>query len=328
MQTSRVDRGNAWSVIFLSAMAAATIPTAMHEEAAQPGVLDVFQASTDGAWREPRADFDAFLGNHSNATGSYSIPGADDSSPGNWTWSIAIAADMPLDESPQAPESDGQGPFYYTGGKITLSAPLSGSDSEPIVDISDELEMCVINWDMDNVPYPAKLRSDDGTCTSLLSSECIEDMKAFVNLQTGQCSCPQLSSFSSCKKLGDDAGIFDSTCYARPFNAAKIRDWDQGRLETWAFGDSHAHHQGNQSAYDYIGSIAWPYMVSFNGNNTNATTSLTCVRAVDPQPGSEAPNGDGIETGDDEGYNSSSGRNEAGGIAMSLLATFAGFHFL
>jgi hypothetical protein len=51
-------------------------------------------------------------------------------------------------------------------------------------------------------------------------------------------------------------------------------------LETKVYVGATAHDCGNLTAYNYIGSLAWPFMASFDDGNQNAAR-LSCVRAKD-----------------------------------------------
>ncbi|KAI0112519.1 hypothetical protein GGR51DRAFT_44457 [Nemania sp. FL0031] len=256
----------------------------------------------EGPWHEPRAEFDAFLTNNANITGEYAIPGpnisapampasmANDSMISGWSWSIVVAADIPLENSSIAPADDGQGLFYYTGGKMVLNAPSSlVNSSSGNLTVDDDWRVCLFRWELRNVSYPDKLRSDNGTCGSILSDECIADMKkAAAPAESGGCQCPRASTIPSCSGLGDDSELFDTTCSGTSYDAQRLRGLKDGMEETWAFGGAAAHHSGNLTAYDEIGSLAWPVMVSF-GSDQYSTASLTCVRAADTVTGSTAP---------------------------------------
>ncbi|RWA07875.1 hypothetical protein EKO27_g7229 [Xylaria grammica] len=263
----------------------------------------------DGPWYVPRAEFDAFLTNHPNATGNYPIPGPNISAPaapsslGNqssvdgWSWSIVVSADMPLVNASYKPDDDGEGPFYYTGGKVTFNAPESLLGPGGNLTVDDGWQVCIFTWQINDFPYSDKLRSDDGTCTSVLSDECIADMKSEALSATvkGQCSCPIMSKIPSCERLGDVAKVFNNNCIGEFRTARSLRLWEGGKLETGAYGDAEAHHLGNNTGYDNIGSLAFPALVSFwNANTTNgilddSLTSLSCVRAADAVEGSTAP---------------------------------------
>ncbi|KAF2966854.1 hypothetical protein GQX73_g6720 [Xylaria multiplex] len=284
-----------------------------------------------GPWQVPRAEFDTFLANHPNATGNYAIMGpnisasaespfsGNESAIDGWSWSIVVSADLPLINTTWVPEDDGKGPFYYTGGKMTLNAPSSLLGPGGNLTVDDGWELCLFTWQIDDFPYSDKLRSDNGTCKSVLSDECIAEMKLAAASATveGSCSCPIASSLPSCSRLGDAAKVFNNNCYGSPRNATDIRRWKEGKLETYAFGDATAHHLGNNTAYNNIGSLAFPALISFrnkddiNGVTDGSMTSLSCVRAVDAVAGSTVP-------GDAESSGNRLGTGAMTGIALAL----------
>ncbi|KAI1425417.1 hypothetical protein F5Y12DRAFT_374626 [Xylaria sp. FL1777] len=263
----------------------------------------------EGPRQEPRAQFDTYLANYPNVTGHYAIPGPNisastqSSSSGNestidgWQWSITVAADLPLENSSSVPDDDGKGPFYYTGGKIVLTAPSSLVGDGGNLTVQDDWKACLYRWDLRNVSYPEELRSDNGTCGSVLSDECIADMKAAAAPTAADtCVCPRMSTIPSCSGLGDASKVFDTSCAGAFYNASRLRGqeamgWEDGKLETYTFGDATSHHRGNTTTYDDIASLAWPVMASF-GNVGYNVASLTCVRATDTNAGSTAPNYD------------------------------------
>ncbi|KAI1261014.1 hypothetical protein F5Y18DRAFT_431559 [Xylariaceae sp. FL1019] len=300
---SKVSAACLWAVLHTVA--------AVHSNDSPEGAVWVIQGLPPdyGPWYTPNAEFEDSLNKHPNVTGNYSIAGPDnlDSpsySPANrWAWSIAVAADLSLDNSQDAPPPDGNGSWYYTGGKITLNTPVSAQihDLNRNDTINDDLELCIIKWDIDEVAYPDELRKDDGSCTSLLSDECIEDMKAFVQIKNKVCQCPQARDIPSCKKLGGKSELFDSSCYAAYRNVSDIRGstggWEGGKYDIFAFGDAYAHHKGNRTSYDNLGSLSWPVMVGFRqGTDGTTYSNLTCVRASEVLPDSEEPTGEGAQS--------------------------------
>ncbi|KAI3330750.1 hypothetical protein F4824DRAFT_515420 [Ustulina deusta] len=260
-----------------------------------------------GPWGEPRAEFDASLANHPNATGSYPIPGPNISVPGNtlssgnentvdgWSWSIVVAADLPLENSSVPHEGDAQGPLYYTGEKMTFNAPSSLVDSGGNLTVSDDWQICLFHWSLDGFPYTHKLRSDNGTCRSVLTDKCIADIEeaAATSQKKGRCVCPLAKDIPSCRRLGDKSMVFSNSCEASSYNSSGIRGWEDGKMELIPFGDNITHKSGERERYNIVGSLAWPVMASFmNTVDRNSTASLSCVRAADAVAGSIAPTGD------------------------------------
>lgn len=271
-----------------------------------PGSVRTFQGTSDkGPWQEPKDEFETLL-NNPNATGNFPIDGPNISTSTStriiegWSWSIAVVADLPIANS--STFATDYGDKFYTGGTITFNAPSSLlSSPSKNLSVDDNREICLFSWQLDGVAYPSKLRSDDGSCTSILSIECINDLKVAAKLtSTGNCRCPIAKDIPSCAALGNDSALWSSTCAGSYHNASDIRKWEDGKLEKGVFGGEMAHERGNSSAYNYIGSLAWPFMASFYGGG-ETITSLSCVRARDAAKESTAPTGEGVKDGPEEG---------------------------
>lgn len=254
-----------------------------------------------GPWHEPKTEFDNLL--HSpNATGSFPISGPNISAPYSpsakpegWSWFIAVVADIPIENSSVAGQNESENTFY-TGGKMILNAPPSHSQN---LTVDDDWEICISRWQLDGAAYPSKLRSDNGSCLSVLTNQCIDDIKVAAN--TGRCSCPLSREIPSCASLGDDSALWDSNCITNFYNASATRAWKGGNLELGTYGGATSHDHGDVEAYNYIGSLAWPVLVSFRGGQNGgvdqdtaidqATASMSCIRAIDGIGGSSAPTG-------------------------------------
>ncbi|KAH6643481.1 hypothetical protein BKA67DRAFT_665287 [Truncatella angustata] len=267
------------------------------------GSVTVFQATGDeGPWKEPIEDFEARL-DAPNATGNYriagpniSVPYTDDNTLDGWSWSLAVTADLPI--ASELASKYGSEKFY-TGGKLTFNAPASLlASSTQYLTVNDDWQICLFNWEISNVDYPDKLRTDDGSCSSVLTSECITDLQKAVATRSSpyQCNCPVTKDILSCATLGDDSGLWQNTCVARLFNSTHIREWEDGKLDTWTYGGATLHDSGNVTDYNYIGSIAWPVMASF-GTGTYQKGTLSCLRATNGTQGSTAPTGKSFQDG-------------------------------
>ncbi|KAI0509217.1 CBP4-domain-containing protein [Xylaria bambusicola] len=255
-------------------------------------------------------EFEASLANSTNATGTYAIAGpniSDTFSPTStldgWSWSITLA-ELPVPARSSSTPND----TYFTAGQINLNVPSSLVDSNGNVIVDDSWRMCLFGWDLSNNPYPKKLRSDDGTCSSILSDECVADIKKSVddsiNSADEQCACPKISEIPSCSKIEDAASVFNNSCYAKTFDAKRIREFNNSKTAWEAFGSLEGYQKGNETIYNDLGSVAWPVIASFGRSNEvsgevpeKGLTTLSCVRAVDAAPGSKIPAGDEISSG-------------------------------
>lgn len=260
-----------------------------------------------GAWMEPIAEFEAGL-DAPNATGNYPIAGPNISAPysetsnlDGWSWSVDVAADLPIGSAYTSKYGNDK---FYTGGKLTFNAPASLlSSSSRNLTVNDDWEICLyswqigLNWGSSVAAYPNELRIDDGSCSSVLTSECITDLQNAISF--GQCSCPPFRDIPSCVALGEDTAPWRTTCVASRFNATRIRQWEDGKLVTWAYGGATVHDRGNLTDYNDVGSLAWPVMASFGSSQT---ATLSCLRASNATQGSTAPDGKSFQngTGDQE----------------------------
>lgn len=290
---------------FTVAAGMSAIPAARCDNTEVPRLFEQTGGNDQGPCGEPKAEFDAFLTNTPNITGQYPIAGYDISTPyvsnpepgddtiDGWLWSIAVAADLPLENSTTMHSDDD----FYTGGRIVLEAPKSLVSDGGNLTVDDEWKLCVFAWNVgDNESYPEDLRNDNGTCGSILSDECIANLKTEATPALGegggQCSCPNIDIIQGCGNDDDATSAFGNGCYARSFNATELRQsglWDNGQLEIYSFGEATTHKSGNRTAYDNIGSLAWPVMIWMGTSGMQFDLSLTCVRATDPVDGSTEP---------------------------------------
>ena len=143
--------------------------------------------------------------NPPNATGSYDIPGFDLSKPYDaatsnqtgWTLDIAVAASR---------EVEGVTKDDYRGNPTYLSITTPENAFES-TDFDSGWSICGNFWDIREDDLQAKFLGDNGTCESVLSDECIEDLRR------------QAASFSSCpnnieidEKKCPTFGISNSVC--------------------------------------------------------------------------------------------------------------------
>ncbi|KAI1331524.1 hypothetical protein F5Y16DRAFT_360160 [Xylariaceae sp. FL0255] len=277
----------------------------------------IIQDALTGPWQEPLSQFEASLQNYTNITGLYTIPGPNltlspiGSSSGDlvgidgWKWNISISGQIPVANVSSAP-ADENDPHYYTGGELILSAPSSvlgpanGANGTDQLVVNNGWEMCVQSWDLGDsgIAYPDKLRSDNGTCESLLSEECINDMLSYAVPLSGDyfCNCPAADDWtksSACNKLGSDAlAIFqNSTSVSSYFNASQLRDSNGTVIIKYEIGSLWSYHLSNETVYNDVGSLAWPVMVNFNNQGSGELGSMRCVRASTTIAGSQAPIG-------------------------------------
>ncbi|KAI0509756.1 hypothetical protein F5B22DRAFT_615953 [Xylaria bambusicola] len=270
--------------------------------------IELYESTREGPWGEPLTQFHAALDNHPNATGDFPFGGPNISSRyvrrqdgggeiDGWSWSIAVASDISLENSDKQTDLANQSDLFYVGGIITLNAPESLLNSTGHLTVSDDWEMCTFRWLLNGFNYTDRLRSDDGTCTSVLTEQCISYLKeaAYDNHHQGSvCSCPMLDDVGPCEDLGERSAVLGHSCTAQRYNASDFREWEDGKLDVHLFGDKQPHDFGDTANYDDIGSLAWPIITTFKNRTgaeefSNARSFMSCVRAMDAVDGSDAP---------------------------------------
>ena len=182
---------------------------------------DNFGYGTYGPWSVPASEFDSFL-DHGNATSNYPLEGRNISGPypgvssiDGWSWSISVAADIPIENS-KSPNTS-----FFTGSRVNLNAPASlpRLNSSQAISVNKSWQMCVVIWHLGEA-YNDKLREDDGSCSTIVSSECAKDIEDGVmkNYTSTNCLCPNVKSLSSCK---NEEVLVRNGCEAR----SKSAEW-------------------------------------------------------------------------------------------------------
>lgn len=167
-----------------------------------------------GPWRANKTSFDNLL-NHPNATSNFGLPGPNVSlaypkAPADqgWSWTISVTDDIPAGNFSGATEDTRN--KVFTGARLRLNGPgfLNTTAKNASGPHYDDWHLCVLEWqwdslgDMVNVSYPDKLRQDNGSCSSIVSSQCRQDWEAAAvkgyNSGSGQCSAPIPRDIPSC----------------------------------------------------------------------------------------------------------------------------------
>lgn len=236
---------------------------------------------------------------------------------------VSVLADLPI------PSSSEDSDEFYTGGRLVFNTPFSAADvsSGSSDSTDDDWSICLYEWSVWGAPYPASLRTDNGTCSSVLSSGCIAaiEREAASNHTSRRCKCPIARKLPECAELGDDNTLWSTTCGANWYNSSSVRAWGDQGLEKITFGSPNAHDRGNttaQGAYNDIGSVAWPVMASFSDLRTGGlvTAKLSCPRAETATEGSVAPNAEGLDAEDGQGQNGGDDQSsqEGGGYKADM----------
>ncbi|KAK4118123.1 hypothetical protein N657DRAFT_675751 [Parathielavia appendiculata] len=188
-----------------------------------------------------------------------------------WSWTVSVVADIPLSEA-NSTRADPYPKQTFTGSRVVLQAPTG-----PTSAVHDSWFVCVIHWDMDLFDYPAKLRADDGSCSTVLSEQCIRDIEAraveeYRAASPNPSRCPSLAEIASCEGEQANTLTLGGSFGARWVDATAIRNWPDGKFNVRRFGGP-SHEGGNLTAYDETGSLAWPVLAMWvpSANTRNST---------------------------------------------------------
>jgi hypothetical protein len=174
-----------------------------------------------GPWAVPDVTFERLM-EAPNATSEYPLQAPGISSPfpapgpiDGWSLSLSVVADVPMSESNMSLALDHPNDTF-TGSRLVLQTP-TGPDSA----VDKSWSVCVIHWWIDPKNHPAKLREDDGSCSSVLSEQCVRDLEnsareayMYITGRGGgtQCPCPRPSDIPSCAGEQAKALSGNGTC--------------------------------------------------------------------------------------------------------------------
>jgi len=178
-----------------------------------------------GPYDMASAKFDEFM-KTPNATSRYPIEApyttlhyrvGGPAMPG-WGWTISVAADIPLSEAGSNLISDDKDikNKTFTGVKVVAEAPVELNGT--LIPIDETWGICIINWSINTTSsgFPAKLRTDDGTCSSVLGEQCRRAVEAGAVQQYkrentySMCGCPDLEKLGSSGCSADEVNILKS----------------------------------------------------------------------------------------------------------------------
>jgi hypothetical protein len=276
-----------------------------------------------GPWNTNYTDFSNSL-DHPNATDTFDLPGPNltlaypDAPTGQaWSWTISVTDDIPITNTSRA-HKDWEGKFF-TGSRLRLNIPpyvaaaANATAQNKTVVGYDRWNVCVMYWRWEsfgahkNDSFPDKFREDDGSCSSILSSQCIQDWEALAveeySSTTGGCTAPVLSQVESCKGIehADVLGLigasmsYNSSEFGKMFN-------ESHHLDLLAYGGE-LHDRGNVTAYKKTASLPWMTLVLWGSwpaqqfqnmgpaeaTPVNTTAKLMCPRARGATAGSVDP---------------------------------------
>lgn len=198
-----------------------------------------------------------------------------------WSLSVGLTAGVPFREN------------HYLAGELVLHTPESlltnitdEGSSRKNVSVIDGWNMCVMQWTLNTQPYPTALRNDDGTCSSVLSPDCIRAVEAKAR---NRCQDPRIHEIPAC--ANDDTRAFRTGSFSGWLPASAIREFPQGHAEMMAFSTWPAPGgPRNLTLYNDLGTVAWPMLLTLRANGPAARWSqLFCVRPTEAVNGSTLP---------------------------------------
>ena len=127
---------------------------------------------------------------------SLSYPGTGAGSMSGWAWKISVVADIPFTET-NSTTVDTLKNQTFAGVKAVLEAPVGFNTNTVLVDPS--WHICLLHWSLDFKNFPAKFRTDEGSCSSVLSEHCRRAVEAGAirEYTTPQCRCPDYDKLAS-----------------------------------------------------------------------------------------------------------------------------------
>ncbi|KAK7987313.1 endo-1-4-beta-xylanase B [Apiospora arundinis] len=197
-----------------------------------------------------------------------------------WSLSVAVRTGIPY-------PTNGQ---YFTAGEVYLHMPQSlltnvTEGGQKNISVLDEWDICVIQWDLGSRPYPFKMRSDDGTCSSVLSPDCIREVRLAAQRN---CRDPNVQDIPACAK--DNTAAFQTTSVSGYFPAESMRKFPQGRAQLMAFTTETIPGAQNVTSYNDMGTVAWPVLFTVGlGHGSHGKSGLFCIRPNKIVNGSTLP---------------------------------------
>lgn len=263
-----------------------------------------------GPWGEDLSEFNKLLADSPTARGFKSLQWYNVSTSyselsmiGGWSWNLTVKGDMPVSGAKNAADApEGQ---VYTGGKLSFQAPkeLLKPDGSGLV-VDDAWSICILRWDLGGEPYNQRLRTDRGTCDSVLTDECIAGLEdrimpltAPAHANGGWCECPRAADVPECAGGDPDVlGPWNSACHAVELDAPKLRALAGGAVDLLTFASADVYAADNRTVYNDLGSLAWPVMavqVAGDSGGYMSSTRAACVRAAFGVGGWDAPASNG-----------------------------------
>jgi hypothetical protein len=211
-----------------------------------------------------------------------------------WSLDLDVAADVP------AHLPDGTKGFV-TLSDVYVTPPKGELDSEDS------------SWDV-CAQYigPIDATGDDGSCSTALGKECIDDWISATMAAYNKTGCAAPSMPLSClDRVKSYYGSADCKLRNRPFSRYQFLTltfphpaWPNPKTNSTqlarVFDDGgFLHQEGNHTVYDTLGNVGHVVVVSFNSRLTNQTleyVTIGCLRADNTTAGSRVPGAGSVHT--------------------------------
>ncbi|KAK8019022.1 hypothetical protein PG990_004160 [Apiospora arundinis] len=196
-----------------------------------------------------------------------------------WNISVAVRTGIPY--------RNGE---FYTAGEVNLHMPEAlltnvTENNQKNASVLDVWDLCLIQWDLGSQPYPSKMRGDDGTCSSVLSPDCIREVQAAARKK---CEDPKIKDIPACAK--DDTAAFRTNSISGYYPASSMREFPQGHAQLLAFSTQTIPGAQNITSYNDMGTVAWPMLLTIGtGHGLHRWSGLFCVRPNKTADGSIFP---------------------------------------
>ncbi|KAH8896874.1 hypothetical protein GQ53DRAFT_890331 [Thozetella sp. PMI_491] len=230
---------------------------------------------------------------HPNAVGNFQFVGSDISKPyvqngsvpgvpiEGWSWQINATADVSLNSSRDTYDGVKYTNQFTAAARVALNFPRALLNHDLSLNISDDWGLCIRWWDLTNLPddfvYPHQMRFDDGSCSSVLTKECINEIQnptaqSHPSL-LGCLGCPDLEQIQACK--GSPISAFTGNCGGGIYSPENLPKYVvNGSMDVRSYADLRTYKKGDASSsdasYNNVATLALPIIVKF-GSRYNLT---------------------------------------------------------
>ncbi|KAL7930224.1 hypothetical protein V8C35DRAFT_283598 [Trichoderma chlorosporum] len=284
-----------------------------------------FVVGGDAPWGIPDSSFRPL--SQANATGSFSIPAFNLSSPTaslagdghDWGIEISLQANIALNGSTEKSFSAAQKDEFTQ----FISMSLNNIDKTEITNIANGNKMCgyILSGLNSNATVENQDDANKGGNCNFFSQQCREDLQSAI--QQSAKDCGSVAVPDSCHDWLGPSGDEVTQMVSFEFNEKLLTS---SRFFTFGSAPTSGN---NQTEYDNAVTNIWPVLFSWShvsgaSNTTAVTSTLRCLRPSNITSGSRDPNatknGDGGDNGNND-HPGVAGTNSAPALGITLLLT-------